>query len=99
MNENISLGRAYQFETIEGKEILEGLEDIIYLNGNTQFVSISSTHYNVDTSYYGKGTVVFTEFDLISRDAKGKVEFTFPSLDGEPLHLIGKFDCWIDGEY
>ncbi len=104
VNGNISLDQIYQFEPIEGKEILEGLENQIYINeGSRQFVSISSTRYNVDTYYYGKGTVVFSEFDFTSQRAKGKVEFTFPSLslDGksEELHLNGEFYCWVESDY
>lgn len=103
MNENVLLSQAYQFEPIEGKEILEGLDNLIYLEGNTQFVRIYSFNYNVDTHYYGKGTVVFTEFDLTSHRAKGKVEFTFPylSLDGksEELHLNGEFYSWVKSDY
>jgi hypothetical protein len=102
MSGNILLEQAYQFESIEGKEILEGLENLIYIKGNTQFVSIFSTHYNIDTFYYGKGTVVFTEFDLTSpRYAKGRVEFTipYPSLDEESLYFIGEFNCQIESVY
>ena len=103
MKENISLGQTYHFEPIEGKEIMKGLDNIIYLEGNNQFVSISSSNYNIDTSYYGKGTVVFTEFNLTSQDTEGKVEFTFPylSLDGKPggLKLNGEFACTIERTY
>jgi hypothetical protein len=103
MDRSITLDQTYRFEPIEGKEIIDDLDNLIYLEGNTQFVSISSYRYNIDTRYYGKGTVVFSEFDFTSQRAKGKVEFTFPylSLDGksEELHLKGEFYCWVKSDY
>jgi len=103
MEENISLGKTYHFEPIQGKEIINDSDNDIYLEGNNQFVCLTSSNDSVNTGYCGTGTVVFTEFNLVSQKAEGKVEFTFPylPLDGIPgeLKLKGEFACGIDKTY
>ncbi|WP_312363581.1 hypothetical protein [Sphingobacterium sp.] len=99
LSEQIQLNKEYFFTPIEGKEKLTGSDNLIYLDGANQFVSISSTSYNLDTKYYGKGTLVLTEYDLVKNKAKGKVEFVFPyDIWGSnimDLKMSGEFHCWI----
>lgn len=99
LNEQIQLNKEYSFSPIAGKEKLTGSDNLIYLDGANQFVSISSTSYNLDTKYYGKGTFILTEYDLVKNKAKGKVEFTFPydkwDSGTKELKMSGEFHCWI----
>lgn len=98
LSEQIVLNKIYSFSPIDGKEKVTGLEDQIYREGNKQFVSITSM-YNLDIHYYGKGTLILTEYDLVKNKAKGKVEFTFPydKWDSgiKELKMSGEFHCWI----
>lgn len=98
LNEQIMLNKIYSFSPIDGKEKVTGLEDLIYREGSKQFVSITS-RYNLDTHYYGKGTLILTEYDLVKNKAKGKVEFTFPydkwDSGTKELKMSGEFHCWI----
>jgi hypothetical protein len=99
LSEQIQLNKEYSFIPIAGKEKLTGSDNLIYLDGANQFVSISSTSYNLDTKYYGKGTLVLTEYDLVKNKAKGKVDFVFPydiwDSDITDLKMSGEFHCWI----
>ncbi|WP_133166269.1 hypothetical protein [Sphingobacterium haloxyli] len=98
MDKNIVVGKTYNFIPIDGKEILEGIDNLIYLEGSLPFVRL----LNVDTFYYGNGTVVFTEFDLESKRARGKVQVTFPSElqnTKSEVHLNGEFFCQVQRAY
>ncbi len=99
LSEQIQLNKEYSFSPIAGKEKLTGSDNLLYLDGKNQFVSISSTSYSLDTKYYGKGTLVLTEYDLVKNKAQGKVEFVFPyDIWGSnimDLKMSGQFHCWI----
>lgn len=99
MDGNVVLNQAYQFEPIESKEILEGIDNLLYLEGSKQFVRILSN----GKYFYGEGTVVFTEFDLTEQKAMGKLKITFPypllDMDHEGLQLNGEFICWVKRSY
>ncbi|WP_343539854.1 hypothetical protein [Sphingobacterium thalpophilum] len=99
LGEQIQLNKEYSFTPIVGKEKLTGSDNLLYLDGANQFVSISSTSYNLDIHYYGKGTLILTEYDLVKNKAKGKVEFTFPydkwDSGTKELKMSGEFHCWI----
>ena len=99
LSEQIVLNKIYSFSPIDGKEKVTGLEDQIYREGNKQFVSITS-RYNLDTHYYGKGTLILTEYDLEKNKAKGKVDFVLPydiwDSESKDLKLTGEFYCWIN---
>ena len=99
LSEQIVLNKIYSFSPIDGKEKVTGLEDQIYREGNKQFVSITS-RYNLDTHYYGKGTLILTEYDLEKNRARGKVDFVLPydiwDSESKDLKLTGEFYCWIN---
>jgi len=99
LSEQIQLNKEYSFTPIANKEKLTGSDNLLYLDGANQFVSISSTSYNLDTKYYGKGTLVLTEYDLVKNRAKGKVELVFPydiwDSNIKDLKMSGEFHCWI----
>ena len=99
LREQIQLNKKYSFTAIVGKEKLTGSDNLLYLDGANQFVSISSTSYNLNTHYYGNGTLILTEYDLVKNKAKGKVEFTFPydkwDSGTKELKMSGEFHCWI----
>ena len=99
LSEQIVLNKIYSFSPIDGKEKVTGLEDQIYREGNKQFVSITS-RYNLDTHYYGKGTLILTEYDLEKNRARGRVDFVLPydiwDSESKDLKLTGEFYCWIN---
>ncbi|GEM_PF-620459 len=99
LSEQIELNKKYSFSPIAGKEKVIGSDNLIYLEGAKQFVSISSTSFNVDTKYYGNGTLVLTEYDLVKNKAKGNVEFFIPydnwDANIKDLKMSGEFHCWI----
>lgn len=100
LSEQIELNKKYSFSPIAGKERVTGSDNLIYLEGAKQFVSISSTSFNVDTKYYGTGTLVLTEYDSVKNKAKGKVDLVFPYHDSitqkDELEIRGEFFCWIN---
>ena len=98
--EPIQVNKKYSFSPIPGKEVLFGIESLIYLEGAKQFVSVSSTYFNLDLRYFGTGTLVFTSYDLEKNRAKGKVDFVLPydiwDSESKDLKLTGEFYCWIN---
>ncbi len=98
--EQLSVGKAYTFDIIPGKDILTGIDRKIYEDENRLFTSISSSTFNIDTDYYGVGTVTFTEYDSVKNRARGKVDLVFPYHDSitqnDELELNGEFFCWIN---
>lgn len=102
LNSEIILNKPYQFKPIQGMETLEGYDNIIYLEGNKQFASISSSNYNINMSSYGDGTVTLSEYNVKEQRVKGKIELSFPSLRNnkqEDIKVQGEFVCWLDVEF
>lgn len=95
----IPLNQAIPFKPIEGKEILEGDDNVFYLQGIKQFARIYSMN-NLDRQSYGTGTVTFSKYDLAGASAAGRLEITFPNTDldakEKELKVVGNFECWID---
>ncbi|MFD2966321.1 hypothetical protein [Sphingobacterium bambusae] len=94
---SILIDQPYHLLPFDGQDKLTGIDRLLYLDSPGPFAAISSAKFNLDTTYYGTGTILFQEFDLETNKARGTLDISFPYTDSDrkPIKLSATFYCEI----
>lgn len=99
LDERIATNEIYRFEPYDGQDQLSGGDRLLYLESSGPFGALSSSKFKIETTFYGNGTIVFSEFDTNTNKARGRVEVNFPysewNSEQDYIKLSGTFYCDI----